>query len=153
MPALVLDLLKYVFLAMLYIFVARAIRAAYLELRPARPTGGARSRPAPPKPQAKRARKVPGRVAVVEGDTHKGKTFPIGDELIIGRAEKCHIKLDDKYVSQVHARIFSRGESCMAEDMGSTNGTYVNRRRISAPVELQRGDQVKIGKTVLEMRK
>jgi pSer/pThr/pTyr-binding forkhead associated (FHA) protein len=41
----------------------------------------------------------------------------------------------------------------MVEDLGSTNGTYLNRRRITSPTELQRGDRVKIGKTVLEMRK
>jgi pSer/pThr/pTyr-binding forkhead associated (FHA) protein len=56
-------------------------------------------------------------------------------------------------VSQVHARIFTRGEEMMVEDMGSTNGTYLNKRKVSAPTELQRGDRVKIGKTVLEMRK
>jgi pSer/pThr/pTyr-binding forkhead associated (FHA) protein len=53
----------------------------------------------------------------------------------------------------VHARLFARGDAVMVEDLGSTNGTYLNRRRITAPAELQRGDQVKIGKTVLEMRK
>jgi pSer/pThr/pTyr-binding forkhead associated (FHA) protein len=53
----------------------------------------------------------------------------------------------------VHARIFARDDSVMVEDLGSTNGTYLNRRRITAPAELQRGDRVKIGKTVLELRK
>ena len=74
-------------------------------------------------------------------------------EITIGRSDKCNLVLDDTYVSQVHARVFARGESVMVEDLGSTNGTYVNRRRITAPAELQRGDQVKIGKTVLEMRR
>jgi pSer/pThr/pTyr-binding forkhead associated (FHA) protein len=72
---------------------------------------------------------------------------------VIGRADKCHLVIEDTYVSQLHARIFSRGDSFMVEDLGSTNGTYLNRRRITAPMELQRGDKVKIGKTVLEMRK
>jgi pSer/pThr/pTyr-binding forkhead associated (FHA) protein len=71
----------------------------------------------------------------------------------VGRADKCHLVLDDTYVSQVHARIFAKGDSFLVEDLGSTNGTYLNRRRITAPAELHRGDQVKIGKTVMEVRK
>ena len=77
----------------------------------------------------------------------------LAEELLVGRAEKCHLVLDDTYVSQVHARIFAKGDSYLVEDLGSTNGTYLNRRRVTAPAELQRGDQVKIGKTVLELRK
>ena len=72
---------------------------------------------------------------------------------MIGRADKCHIVLDDTYVSQMHARIFQRDGSVMVEDLGSTNGTYLNRRRITGPTELQRGDKVKIGKTVMELRR
>lgn len=153
MPALVLDLLKYVFLAVLYIFVARAVRAVYLELRPAR-GGGTQPRVAAPAParQSRKTKKAPRKVAIVEGDK-KGKSFELGDELIIGRGERSGLVLDDTYVSQVHARIFARDDTYQLEDMGSTNGTYLNRRRITSPAELQRGDQVKIGKTVLELRK
>jgi pSer/pThr/pTyr-binding forkhead associated (FHA) protein len=155
-PNLVLDLLKYVFLAMLYIFVWRAVKAVWLELRPPgqRRAGPAR-RPAatPSRPPARRGRKSPGHLAVIDGSPLKGKTLDLGPELTIGRAEKCGLVLDDTYVSQMHARIFSRGDSYVVEDLGSTNGTYLNRRRITAPAELQRGDQVKIGKTVLELRK
>ncbi len=155
MPNLVLDLLRYVFLAVLYIFVWRAVKAVYLELRPE----GRRARPArrpaatPSRPPPRRAKKAPNRVAVVDGSPLKGKTFELGDEMVIGRAEKCHLILDDTYVSQVHARIFARDGAYMLEDLGSTNGTYLNRRRITSPAELQRGDQLKIGKTVMEMRK
>ena len=152
MPALVLDLLKYVFLAVLYVFVARAVKAVYLDLRPARRAGPARA-PAPaPRPPAKRGRKTPGKVAVIEGPL-KGRSFDLNDEVTIGRAEKCHIVVDDTYVSQVHARIYGNGDGYRVEDLGSTNGTYLNRRRITAPAELSRGDRIKIGKTVLEMRK
>lgn len=153
MPDLVLDLLRYVFLAVLYLFIARAVRAMTLELRATStrrsPTRGG----APAAPPRGRSRKGPRKAAVVEGEQHRGKTFDLGGELTIGRAEKCHVALDDPYVSQVHARIFAKDGSYMIEDMGSTNGTYVNRRRITAPAELNRGDRVKIGKTVLEMRR
>ncbi len=83
----------------------------------------------------------------------RGKSFSLDDDLTIGRAEKNKLVLNDSYVSQFHARISPRGESYVVEDMGSTNGTYLNKRRLTAPAELQRGDRVKIGKTVLEMRK
>jgi hypothetical protein len=157
MPNLVLDLLKYAFLAVLYIFLARAVKAIYLELRPQtarRPPAPQRAPvPATARPPARRSKKAPRRLAVVEGDNHKGKSLTLAEELLVGRAEKCHLVLDDTYVSQVHARIFAQGDSYLVEDLGSTNGTYLNRRRVTAPAELQRGDQVKIGKTVLELRK
>jgi len=150
MPEIVLQLLKYVFLIVLYIFIARAVRLIHLELKPA---GGRRPAPAVQTRQPSKKGKAPRKVAVVEGEAHKGKSFDLSDELIIGRAEKCNIVLDDTYVSQMHARFFSRGEGYMVEDLGSTNGTYLNRRRITSPVEVSRGDQVKIGKTVLELRR
>jgi pSer/pThr/pTyr-binding forkhead associated (FHA) protein len=155
-PDLVLDLLKYLFLAVLYIFVARAVRAVYLELKApadtsARAPAPASSRQRPAKAQTKG--KTPKKLVVVEGDNLRGKSFDLGNELMIGRADKCHIKLDDTYVSQVHARVFPKGANYMIEDQGSTNGTYLNRRRITSPTEVRRGDQIKIGKTVLEARK
>lgn len=154
MPELVLDILKFVFIIVLYIFVGRAVRAVWAELKPATTAGVPTRGSAPaPRPKEGRAKKAPRKVAVIEGDKLKGKSYDLGDELIIGRADKCHIVMDDTYVSQVHARIFSRGEGYMVEDLGSTNGTYLNRRRITAPTELQRGDRVKIGKTVLEARR
>jgi hypothetical protein len=153
MPNLVLELLKYAFLAILYIFVARAVKAIYLELRAPNPRRASARSPAPARPPTRRTKKAPRKLAIVESEAMKGKSFDVGQELVVGRAEKCHIVLDDTYVSQMHARIFSKGESLMVEDLGSTNGTYLNRRRITSPSELQRGDHVKIGKTVMELRK
>jgi pSer/pThr/pTyr-binding forkhead associated (FHA) protein len=152
MPVLVLDLLKYAFLIVLYIFIARAVKAVYIELRPQggrQRTGQAAPAPAPSRKSKRAAR----RVVIIEGNSHKGKSFELGDELVIGRSEKCHLVLDDTYVSQIHARIFAKDYTFMLEDLGSTNGTYLNRRRISAPTELQKGDQIKIGKTVMELRR
>ena len=158
MPDLVLDLLKYLFLAVLYIFVARAVRAVYLELKAPADAGVRVSAPASPRSKPAKATskskgKTPRKVVVVEGDKLRGKSFELGSELMIGRADKCHIQLDDTYASQVHARIFAKGDNYMVEDQGSTNGTYVNRRRITTPTEVRRGDQIKIGKTVMELRK
>ena len=156
MPTLVLDLLRYVFLAVLYIFVLRAVRAVYVELRPASARQAPRQRqqaPSSSAPPPRKGKKTPARAAVIEGTSHKGKTFTLNEELTIGRAEDCRLVLDDAYVSQKHARIYPRGEGFVVEDLGSTNGTYLNRQRLTSPAELHRGDRVKIGKTVLEMRK
>jgi pSer/pThr/pTyr-binding forkhead associated (FHA) protein len=147
-PDLVLDLLKYAFLAILYVFIARAVRAVYVELNP--PPVSSRSVPA--KAPARRGKKAPAKAVVVEGSANR-KSFDLSSEVMIGRGDNCHVVLKDSYVSQAHARIFTRNGSVMLEDLGSTNGTYLNRRKVTAPVELQRGDKVKIGKTVLEMRK
>lgn len=156
MPDLVLLILKYVFLAILWIFVARAVRAVLIELRPAKAAGrdGPSGAPVPSQPPARRTKKAPGKAVVIEGTSLKGKSFPLTGELTIGRSDQCQVRVEgDTYVSSVHARIFARDGSYMVEDLGSTNGTYLNRRRITAPAELQRGDRVKVGKTVLEMRK
>lgn len=152
MPTIVLELLKYVFLAILYIFMARAVRAIYLELKP--PTSRRASRAkAPPKAQPKRSKKAPRSLKVIEGEGLKGKTFDLEADLLIGRGDNCQIKVDDAYASQVHARLFRRGDSVMVEDMGSTNGTYLNRQKVTTPTEIFKGDRVKVGKTVLELRR
>src|SRR5687768_9924899 len=114
MPILVLDLLKYLFIIVLYIFMARAVRAIYLELKPDR-GGNVAAAPAPAKSSKKG--KAPRKAVVVEGDKFKGKSFDLNQELVIGRGDKCHLILDDSYVSQVHARIFPRGDGVVVEDL------------------------------------
>lgn len=155
MPTIVLDLLKYVFLAVLYLFMARAVRAIIMELRPA---PSARPAPAPrraqsQRPPSKKSKKSPRKLVAIEGDGVKGMSWELTEELLLGRGERCNVRLEDAYASQVHARIFNRDETAFVEDMGSTNGTYLNRQKLTSPTELQRGDRVKIGKTVLELRK
>jgi pSer/pThr/pTyr-binding forkhead associated (FHA) protein len=154
-PNLVLDLLKYVFLAVLYLFMWFVVKAVLNEIRPQqrRRRTARQPAPTPSRPPPRRPKKAPRHVAIVEGGALKGKSFELSDELVIGRADRCHVVLDDTYVSQMHARIFARNGSYVLEDLGSTNGTYLNRRRITSPSELQRGDQVKIGKTLMELRK
>jgi pSer/pThr/pTyr-binding forkhead associated (FHA) protein len=71
----------------------------------------------------------------------------------VGRTEACAIRLSDSYVSQVHARLYGKDGSWFVEDLGSTNGTYLNDRRVVQPVEVHAGDVVKVGKTVLELRR
>jgi pSer/pThr/pTyr-binding forkhead associated (FHA) protein len=71
----------------------------------------------------------------------------------IGRADACHVRLEDRYASQFHARLFPRNGSWYVEDLGSTNGTYLNRQRLHGSSEVHAGDVVRIGKTTLELRR
>ena len=81
----------------------------------------------------------------------KGRSYPLGDEITVGRAAGCQVTIDDTYASQLHARVFQRDGQVFVEDLGSTNGTYLNRRKVTGPMQIQRGDKLQIGNTVLEL--
>ncbi len=83
----------------------------------------------------------------------KPLTVKLRDPAEIGRGDRCAIRLQDTYVSQVHARLYGKNGAWYVEDLGSTNGTLLNDRRVEAPVEVHAGDVLKIGKTVLELRR
>jgi pSer/pThr/pTyr-binding forkhead associated (FHA) protein len=148
MPELILAILKYLFLLLIFIFLARAVRAMYLEVAGTRAAPGRDDAEARPRAAAK----PPEHVTVVGADG-KPRTFDLDEELIIGRADKCHIVITDPYASQVHARIFGRANGIFIEDMGSTNGTYLNKKRVGSPLAVNRGDRARIGKTSLEFRR
>ncbi|HYZ27639.1 MAG TPA: FHA domain-containing protein [Thermoleophilaceae bacterium] len=76
-----------------------------------------------------------------------GTSFELGDSATMGRADGSDIPVDDPFASSVHARIFPRGQFMYIEDMGSTNGTYLNGRRLRAAERLKVGDSVRIGET------
>jgi pSer/pThr/pTyr-binding forkhead associated (FHA) protein len=76
-----------------------------------------------------------------------------GSEVRFGRSRECDVVLSDTFASERHARVFPREGAWMVADMGSTNGTYVNRRRVHEPTPINAGDQVTIGKTIVEVRR
>jgi hypothetical protein len=148
----VLAVLKYAFLALVYFFVYRAIRAVASEVT------GRREAARAPRGEARhvrttRGKKDPTLVVVRDSDGQKVGSHKLSSTLSIGRADACHIRLDDVYVSQFHARLFPKNGTWHVEDLGSTNGTYLNRQRVSGSAELQAGDQIRIGKTTLELRR
>lgn len=168
-----LGILKYVLLALLYLFFARVLWAVWSEVRGPRqgavqqaPVPAAPSDPTMPAPaplakelkHGKRSVKPPrgrkgdvGRFVVTEPKTARGATFAIGEEMTIGRAGTCTIGMpDDTFVSQLHARVYRDAGSTMIEDLGSTNGTYLNGKRVANAERLTRGDRVQIGGTVFE---
>jgi hypothetical protein len=147
-PQLALTILKYLFLLLIFLFLARAVRAMYLEISGPRTPRS----PAAPSAATSRSGKPPDKVALLV-DGEKPKLFDLGDELILGRSGKCHIVLGDTYASQIHARVFRRNGQFFLEDMGSTNGTYLNSRKVTAPTPVNRGDRARIGRTELEFRR
>jgi pSer/pThr/pTyr-binding forkhead associated (FHA) protein len=163
MPGPALRFLEYVFLALLYLFFLRVVRAVWVELREPRlvPASSAPGgKPSGALPADRQTGAVAGRKAkvmrlvVVGPDQQKGAAYPLAEELTIGRATGCAVPLPlDNFVSQVHARVFRRGDDYWVEDLGSTNGTLLNGRRMTGPSPLRRGDRVQVGRTVLELRK
>ncbi|MCA1831857.1 MAG: FHA domain-containing protein [Actinobacteria bacterium] len=152
MPQLVLTVLKYLFIVLLYLFLGRAVRVIYLDL-----VGPRVPRPASPKvpasEPAKRKRQAP-RVLVLTQENKEPQSFPMNDQPItIGRGSTCEVVLDDNYSSQFHARVFPRDGSWFVEDLGSTNGTYLNRVKVSSASPLAAGDEIRIGKTTIEARR
>jgi pSer/pThr/pTyr-binding forkhead associated (FHA) protein len=147
----VLSVLKYSLLALLYFFVYRAVRSVSTDIsgrgspRPAQ----AAARPARPS----RGGKAPSVLVVHPADGSKAQTFRLSEPLEVGRSESCRVRVDDTYVSQVHAKLYGKNGAWYVEDLGSTNGTYVNDRRVAAPIQVHAGDVVRVGKTLLELRR
>jgi len=151
-PESVLTILKFCFLALLYLFLYRVVRVVIAELRaptPAPAPTAARTTPAPGKEPTGRGR-GPARLRILEPAARRGETFVLPDELTVGRGGGCGIVLDDTFVSQVHARVFRRGGDVYVEDLGSRNGTLLNGKQVGSAQRLRRGDRVQFGRTVAE---
>jgi hypothetical protein len=149
-PPFVLTILKIVLLVLLYFFVWRAVRAVVLDLYGPRER---RPRRAEPRPRRARGRGVPSKVVVLNERGGRVSSHRLAGTIEIGRASQCDIRPNDTYVSQMHARISNRNGSWVVEDVGSTNGTYLNQRKVTVPTEISPGDRIRVGKTVLEVRK
>ena len=147
----VIAVLKYAFIALIYFFVYRAIRSVASDV-----VAGRKERKAGGRAESRAVRtrgRSPQTVVVKDDAGHKLSSHRLNGTLQVGRADACHIKLEDTYVSNFHARIYPKNGTWHVEDLGSTNGTYLNRQRVSGSVELQAGDEVRVGKTTLELRR
>lgn len=173
MQELTLVLIRFAYLAILWIFVLGAISVIRSDMFGARveTAGGggpgrrerrsAQQAQKQAQKQAVKARRptrgVPREVVVRDGP-NAGQRVPVdpaldGTPLLIGRGPDAAIRLDDDYVSTRHARIGVSGETWYVEDLGSTNGTYMNRTRVQQPTAIGPGDEVKMGKATLELRR
>lgn len=152
MSEAVLTVLKFCFLVLLYLFLARVVRVVVLELRNPAPAAAPVSAPAPSEPRRKERRAAGAlRLRLLEPAGRKGEVWAIPDEVTVGRGGGCGIVLaDDTFVSTLHARLFQQNGEVFVEDLGSTNGTFVNGQPVTAATRIKRGDQVQFGQTVTE---
>lgn len=152
-----LLVLKLCLLALLYLFFFRVVRAVWAELRPLPQIPAGATTPPVVAPTRKR-RKESGdagrtrQLVVREPVELSGKAWALEGEVSIGRAAGCQVTIDDTYASQIHARIFNRDNQWQIEDLGSTNGTWLNRHKVAGPMVIKPGDVVQIGNTVMEMQ-
>jgi FHA domain len=150
--------LKFGFLAVMYLFVLWVARSARRDLGgvasrggPQAPAGGAPPPDATGMYSASRlgsidyAGRAP-RLVVERAPGHEpGMIYDLDGDLVLGRGERAEIRLEDPFASARHARIYERGNSVVVEDLGSTNGTYLNEELLETPRPLHPGDRVRIG--------
>ena len=149
----VLRALEYGVILLLWLFVMWVVRAVWVEVKPLKRRGrrdeddeidlvvNGKSR---------RTRRL--RLHVVRPEEHAGRMHEIGDEVTVGRAAGCGVPIDyDTYASNLHARLFRLDGELWVEDLGSTNGTWVNAERIGKVVKLGKGDLLQVGGTVFEV--
>ena len=162
MNALTLTLLRLAFLAVLWLFVIAAVGVVRTDLfgpamsaRQQRRQRRAQQRARPPRPPrpARAGRGAPQRLLVTAG-TAAGTSIGLADQQItIGRANDATLVLHDDYASSRHARLFPQDGQWIVEDLGSTNGTYLDRQKVTQPTPVPAGVPIRIGKTVLELRR
>lgn len=162
MSELTLTLLRLGFLALLWLLVLSVVAVLRRDLFGTRVTrrGPAQAGPvaaAPPRGRrevpAPAPNSLPRMLVVTEGSL-KGTTITLGQApILIGRAPECTLVLEDDFASGRHARLSLQQGTWMVEDLGSTNGTFLGRNRVQDPVPIAPGAPVRIGRTVLELRR
>ncbi len=139
--------LKFGFLAVLYLFLFWVAQSAFRELRrtgvPAPEATGIH----PLGPGGRAAASDAWLVATAGGGLDPGERFDLFGGISIGRSTDADVRIEDRYASGIHARIYSRGASYYVEDMNSTNGTFLNGRRLQGEAELRDLDELRIGGT------
>jgi FHA domain-containing protein len=147
--------LKFAFLIVLYLFLLWVARSSMKDMRRSQELPGAADTTAPPgrEPRGRagpdlRAGVQPRLEVVAAMGNEPGTVFDLGDGgATMGRSASADIEVDDPFASSAHARIFPRGDFMFIEDMGSTNGTYLNGRQLRRPEQLKMADKIRIGDT------
>lgn len=136
MPDLILTILRLIFLALIYIFVWQVGKSVAGHLGFER-----------------RVKEKPGRhLVIVRSESQPGVDIEVKGAVLMGRSKDADVVLDDPYASDFHARVVANESRVVLHDLGSTNGTYVNGKRVTTPVPLSRGDAVQVGKTIMEVK-
>jgi pSer/pThr/pTyr-binding forkhead associated (FHA) protein len=158
---LALTLVRLGFLALLWAFVLMTIFILRRDLRQpadARPMGRerkpARAAKQPRPAKVAKQQKVKGsKLVVIEGPL-LGTIVPLENaQITIGRAPDSTLIIDDDYASSRHARVYPSEGSWVVEDLGSTNGTWIDRTRITSPTVLPVGAPLRVGRTTLQIQR
>ena len=136
MPDVILTLLRIIFLGLVYLFVWQVARAIGSHLGIS----------------VRQRRRSGSKILFVRSESQQGLELDVKYVTVLGRSAEADVVLDDPYASDFHMRLVAQENDLMLHDLGSTNGTYVNGRRVNVPTALRRGDTIQVGKTVLEVR-
>lgn len=159
-PAIVIQIMRFGFLALMWLFLYFIFRLVRADLTEARPKSAIQSPPRgnTPPPASRHApssarRNTPQQLVVIAGAL-MGTRINLGTApILLGRANDSTLVLTDDFASSRHARLTRRSDGeWLVEDLGSTNGTYLDRQRVSSPLHVPMGVPIRIGKTVLELR-
>ncbi len=144
-----LRLLGFGIILLLWLFFMWVVRAVWVEVRPLK-RKRRRGKDVDPVVDGKRRRSL--RLHVIRPDEQSGRVYDVGEEVTVGRAAGCGVPIDyDSFASNLHARLFRLDGDLWAEDLGSTNGTWVNTVRIGERTKLEKGDLLQVGGTVFEV--
>lgn len=136
MTGFVLTLLRLIFLALLFVFVWQVSRSMSRHVGSLTPS----------------QKRTKNEIVFVRSESQAGESYIIKDALTFGRSVDADVLLDDPYASEFHLRLVSEEDRLTLHDLGSTNGTYLNGRRVTNPVVLSKSDSLQVGKTVMEVR-
>ena len=137
--AAIIRPLQFLVLVLAALFFLRVLRAAVLEMQPEKEEG------------EKRRRRRRLALEFLEPDNMRGERIEVIDTVTLGRGGGSNIVLDDTFLSTIHARLSVDGDDLFIEDLGSTNGTYVNAEPVIYRTQLLKGDVVQVGNTIMEV--
>jgi hypothetical protein len=149
---IVLQVFRFGFLLLLWLFIYAAFRVVRADLFGGR---AARVTSVPPRATDKGKKRGPRgpRTLVVTAGPLTGTKITLGEQpILIGRADDSTLVLTDDFASSRHARLTNRGGQWYVEDLGSTNGTYLDQQRVQGPLLVNPGQPIRIGQTALELR-